>query len=191
MPALQAQFQADVAVAGILPEHVEHRVGHGIGPRADGEADDLRVVQRRVVQLTQAFDGGVRVGRRLEVGEEAFGAVATAEDLDAAAHLGADVGARQAAVGTEAAVVAVDAAAGGDGAVDVGAGEAGIDGDAPDAATEAFLEETAERIVAPLRRELLREQRGGHGTAPSACRGPYSGRHPAGKMCFRSAFTVL
>ena len=82
--ALQAQLQADVAVAGVLLQQIQHRVGHGVGPRADGEADDLRMVQRLVVEPAQALDRGVRVGGRLEVGEEALDLVAAAEQLDAA-----------------------------------------------------------------------------------------------------------
>ena len=88
--ALQAQFQADVALPGVALQQIQHRVRHAVGPRADGQADDLRMVQGLVVEPAQALDRGVGVGGGLEVGEEAVGLVALAQQLDAAAHLVAD-----------------------------------------------------------------------------------------------------
>ncbi len=154
MDALQAQLQADVALPRVLLQQIQHRIVYGIGPRADGEADDLRVVQGLVVESAQACDRRVRVSGRLKISEEAIGTIPATQEFDAALHLIADGRPRQPAVGAEAAVVAVDAAAGRDGPVHVGAGEAGVDGDAKDAAAEALAQEAAEGAVTPAGTEF-------------------------------------
>ena len=115
---------------GKLFEQVEHVVRHAIGPRADRQADDLRMRERFFVQRPQSLDRRVGVRRRLEVRQEVVAlAIAQPHPRDALVDLPADAGAGQPAAGAEAAVVAERAAAGGDGAIDVGAGEAGVDAD--------------------------------------------------------------
>ena len=106
------------------------------------------MVDGLVVESAEFLDGPMRVGARLEVGDELLRLVAVREDLDAALDPSTDGGARQSAIGAGAAVVAVDATAGRDGAIDVGAGEAGVDGDAADARDEALAEVGAEGTVA-------------------------------------------
>src|SRR5947199_356972 len=81
---------------------------------------------------------------RLEVRQEAAGPVALLKDGDAAPYLLADRGPRQAAVGAEAAVVAVDTAADGHRPVHVRAGEPRVHGHAVDPGAEALAEEPAE-----------------------------------------------
>src|SRR4029077_15313574 len=59
-------------------------------------------------------------------------------------------GARQPAVGAEAAIVAEHAATRCDGAVDVGTGKAGVDREPVNPAPEALAQEAAERVIAML-----------------------------------------
>ena len=71
--------------------------------------------------------------------------------VDAATDLFPNSGAGQAAIGTEAAIVAIHAAADGHRAIDVGTGEPAIDRHAKDAAAEALAQKAAEGIVSPRR----------------------------------------
>ena len=43
-----------ISPAGDLAQQVEHVVGHAVGPRADGQPDDLRMVERLFVDAAQA-----------------------------------------------------------------------------------------------------------------------------------------
>ena len=166
MDGLQAQFQAHISAPGIALDQVKDRIGHTIRPGADGQADDQRMVQGLVVKLPQLRHRRVGIGGRLEVGQEALGAIALLQQTDAAGHLIADRTAGQTAIGTEAAIVAEDATTHGHGAIHVGTGKAGVDGDAINPAAETFTEETAERPVAALRREASGHDGGSHDRDP-------------------------
>ena len=135
-------------------EQIEHVVRHAVGPRADGQADDLRMRKGRLVELAQPLDRGVGVRRRLEIGDELVEAfVAVPEPADAVVELRQNVlRLRHPAAGAEAAVVAERAAADGHRAIDVGASEAGVEADfLHAAATELLTQKEVIRKV-PLAR---------------------------------------
>ena len=54
---LHAVLDREVGAAGQLLQQVEHVVGHAVAARADGEADDLRVRERFLVERSQRSTG--------------------------------------------------------------------------------------------------------------------------------------
>ena len=47
---LQSQLQTNVAVASVFFYQVENWIGHVVRPRADGQADDLRMIEGFVIK---------------------------------------------------------------------------------------------------------------------------------------------
>lgn len=130
MDRLHAVFDGDIRALGKLAEQSEHVVGHAVWAGADYEADDLRMGEGFFVNSAEAVDGGVGIGRRLEVGEIIVAlAVAQLHALEALVDLPADPGSRQSAAGAEAAIVTESATTDGNGAIDIRAREASIDTD--------------------------------------------------------------
>ena len=137
---------------------IEHVVRHAIGPRADHQADDLRMGERFFINGPQSLDRRVGVRGRLEVREEVAAlAVAEPHPRDALVDLPADAGPGQPAAGAEAAVVAECAAAGGDRAIDVGAGKTGVDADLLHPPAKPLAEEEIARVIGkPASRQPFR-----------------------------------
>src|SRR5207253_1239697 len=73
---LQSQLQTNVAVASVFFYQVENWIGHVVRPRADGQADDLRMIEGFVIKFAELLKWSVRVGRGLEISDELLGTVA-------------------------------------------------------------------------------------------------------------------
>jgi hypothetical protein len=148
MDRLQAELDADVRPARQFLDQIERLVGNAVAAGADGQADDLRMRKRCLVNRAEFFERSVRVRRGLEIGQELVADVASLQPADAVVDLFQNGLLRNPPRRAEAAVIAKDAAPPGDRAVDVGAGEPGVDADLLDPLAELAAEEKIVFVVA-------------------------------------------
>ena len=70
MNGLQSELDGKIGFTSQLFEQIEHVIGHAVGARADGQANDVGVIDRRLIKRPQLFHRSVGVGGRLEISDE-------------------------------------------------------------------------------------------------------------------------
>src|ERR1039457_6811864 len=133
---LKAEFQTNVVFSG-QPFKKQDSVGaEGVGACPDRNADDIRMGEGAVEQLTELFHRGIGIGEFLEIDDEFFTAKATAMVSYPVRHVAFYGDYREGPRWGEGAVVAVDAPPGPFRAVPVGTGETPVHVYLADAVTE-------------------------------------------------------
>ena len=87
MDRLQTELDRQIGLSGDLAQKCQHIVGQAIGPGADCQADDLRMIERLEIQVSQPVDGGIGVRGRLKIGQEVLDVVTPFETADALVEL--------------------------------------------------------------------------------------------------------
>jgi len=67
---LKPQFHPDVIFFRIAGQKIDHLRGQAVGPCADGQADDIFLGQRLVVERFELFHRSVGVGKGLEISDK-------------------------------------------------------------------------------------------------------------------------
>ena len=111
-----------------------------IGPRADGQADDVRMVNGIDVKLPEIFRLGVGVREWLKVDDELVGIESFSDVLDAFANLIADGGSLNRGWRTKRVVIAIGATADRNRAIAIRAREPRVHNHFVNALAEFFLE---------------------------------------------------
>ncbi len=126
---LDAVFDAEESPLLEAGNIVELCLVDTIGPGADDESLHLGVREGSLIQLLQFGQGGMCIGKGLEIGQVNRGFAATlAVEGNAVVNLLEDVFLGRTVAGYKGAVEAVGAATGADGPVAVGTGKSSIDG---------------------------------------------------------------
>src|SRR5258708_6677512 len=108
------------------------------------------MIESLIVKAFQFFDGGISIGRGLEVGDELLRLIALLEDFDSAFDLLANRNPRLPAIGAEAAIVTVNASPHGHRAIDIGTREAAVHRDSINALPKPLSKKVAKRKIALL-----------------------------------------
>src|SRR5262245_46210329 len=137
---LDAEFQRHKRSAGNLIDHFDFFRVNTIRARADGETDNIRMVDRFGVELPEVFGFRVSIRERLEIDDEFVRIESLSDVWDAFTDLVTDRVRLDRRGRTEGVVVAVGASAHCNGSVAVRACESRVDDDLVDALTELFLE---------------------------------------------------